>query len=33
VGYIATLTAYNAEKIGIGERLKGAPWKEETRFG
>lgn len=32
-GYIGTLTGYNAKKVGVGERLWGQPWKDETRFG
>jgi len=31
--YIGVLTGYNAAKVGVGERLWGKPWREETRFG
>lgn len=30
---IGSLTGYNAAKVGVGERLKGAPAYEESRFG
>jgi len=30
---IGSLTGYNSRKVGVGERLKGAPPDQETRFG
>lgn len=31
--FIGSLTGYSSAKIGVGERLWGSPWKDETRFG
>lgn len=31
--FIGSLTGYSSQKIGVGERLRGAPPQDETRFG
>jgi len=32
-GFIGTITGYNSDKVGVGERLRGDAQSNMTRFG